>query len=110
MAATCLLLLNDAGILLVSVPYSSGQWLQRCSMNYKRTAAQSFSPLFIGSMAATLKMQVKKMSWSVFQSPIHRVNGCNAGCLYCRPLDLVQGFQSPIHRVNGCNYPIPSAA
>jgi len=52
----------------VSVPYSSGQWLQLHSCAKLSKFFCCFSPLFIGSMAATKevrKMQVKKMSVSV---------------------------------------------
>jgi len=66
----------------VSVPYSSGQWLQR-SIFFRRTQLHSgFSPLFIGSMAATSVAECLGVPELTFQSPIHRVNGCN-GVLYC---------------------------
>jgi len=37
----------------VSVPYSSGQWLQHQPANIDDLLNECFSPLFIGSMAAT---------------------------------------------------------
>jgi len=39
----------------VSVPYSSGQWLQPLTNTFRYHLETSFSPLFIGSMAATGK-------------------------------------------------------
>jgi len=38
----------------VSVPYSSGQWLQHHGTGGSMGSRQCFSPLFIGSMAATV--------------------------------------------------------
>jgi len=52
-------------------------------------------------MAATIKTRRRTNSLASFQSPIHRVNGCNAPHAAV-PFDFVE-FQSPIHRVNGCN-------
>jgi len=91
-----------ANLARVSVPYSSGQWLQpekdfklasvgllfqspihrvngcngvqRCTEQIEITG---FSPLFIGSMAATSGAVIQTITAARFQSPIHRVNGCN---------------------------------
>ncbi len=66
----------------VSVPYWSGQWLQRanpCPQNEGR----------------------------LFQSPIGRVSGCNGSRESER--GTRSSFQSPIGRVSGCNPGLPPA-
>jgi len=113
----------------VSVPYSSGQWLQPTIPTLMPLVWVGFSPLFIGSMAATGRRERPPDQTGSFQSPIHRVNGCNipstvftkgnwtgfsplfigsmaatmAPSTDPRPSHM---FQSPIHRVNGCNQEI----
>ena len=64
------------------------------------TTRMTFSPLFIGAMAAT---RIKKQGHIIaenFQSPFHRGNGCysKVDLYFKRNLD----FQSPFHRGNGC--------
>jgi len=75
----------DHGVIWwVSVPYSSGQWLQPGTTVYSLPTEPA-----------------------PFQSPIHRVNGCNKVEDKAKMSDASE-FQSPIHRVNGCNSPIKS--
>jgi len=60
-------------------------------------------------MAATDTLLQERLPDRAFQSPIHRVNGCNREQRAIFATVLV-GFQSPIHRVNGCNRNLPGAA
>ncbi len=53
-------------------------------------------------MVVTVDELDGKRPYIVFQSPFHRVNGCNF--YQCSLLGLDnRDFQSPFHRVNGCN-------
>ena len=66
------------------------------------SAPASFSPLFIGSIAVTTSRNGNVFRTDSFQSPFHRVNCCN----YDLQRELPDGrrrFQSPFHRVNCCN-------
>jgi len=82
-------------VVTVSVPYSSGQWLQPMRRLSRMThCLYCFSPLFIGSMAATIGKIHEQVADSMFQSPIHRVNGCN-GYWFCSNMDDEEGF-SPL--------------
>ncbi len=61
----------------------------------------SFNPLFIGSKDATRSMLSRQPEFA-FQSPFHRVKGCNrVGLSATGGSD--SKFQSPFHRVKGCN-------
>ena len=112
--------------LALSVPLSSGRWLQQPAEYRRRLDPSPFSPLVIGAMAATIEHGVKAMAslflsvplssgrWlqrinrrrpghahCVFQSPCHRGDGCN---LSGELKDAVGAdFQSPCHRGDGCN-------
>jgi len=77
MAATNLCMGMAPRLQGVSVPYSSGQWLQPWILAMSHHCILGFSPLFIGSMAATRNGHGKRGNQVTFQSPIHRVNGCN---------------------------------
>ena len=61
----------------LSVPLSSGQWLQLYDNKRDDGNLPPFSPLVIGSMAATQERRCHVPAGYSFQSPCHRVNGCN---------------------------------
>ena len=87
----------------LSVPLSSGQWVQQGSRTWPpHRRAGTFSPLVVGSMGATaLAGSYVHPAYGAFQSPCRRVNGCNISRFSgSRGLE---SFQSPCRRVNGCN-------
>ena len=110
----------------VSIPFSSGQRMQLHRRGVHNTTLRCFNPLFIGSKDATMLLEVVLTRGVMFQSPFHRVKGCNefrmprvfrAGGsfnpLFIGSKDATGGrlggwpsnlkFQSPFHRVKGCN-------
>jgi len=114
----------------VSVPYSSGQWLQHSKGNVPNHDDAVSVPYSSGQWLQHVWRQRDNPTLDTFQSPIHRVNGCNldqsGGCSshekvsvpyssgqwLQRTQDSLQPgndveFQSPIHRVNGCNWSVP---
>ncbi len=128
--ATCPDSIRNWLVIIVSVPYWSGQWLQRPSRKRRTRSSRfqspigrvsgcnschivippgmsgCFSPLLVGSVVAT-GQSGKVVKVKSFQSPIGRVSGCNLRST--GNLKLCPQFQSPIGRVSGCNAPSASA-
>ena len=61
----------------VSIPFSSGQRMRLCHASEEGTIIPGFNPLFIGSKDATLPEELRATVKIVFQSPFHRVKGCD---------------------------------
>jgi len=88
---------------IVSVPYSSGQWLQLQQLIEEEGISQGFSPLFIGSMAATkFSARIGIQEDTGFSPLFIGSMAATLGCLQNTHVGALK-FQSPIHRVNGCN-------
>ncbi len=71
----------DGGWGELSIPFSSGQRMQHTAIPLYHHPRRSFNPLFIGSKDATgagISWQGAGMG---FQSPFHRVKGCNETCV-----------------------------
>ncbi len=68
--------------------------------------SRAFNPLFIGSKDATADSGPGRGTSRPFQSPFHRVKGCNYAATI-GAFGAVTSFQSPFHRVKGCNSTLP---
>ncbi len=108
----------------VSVPYWSGQWLQRGSASHRGRRSPVSVPYWSGQWLQRSRARCA-CPRTAFQSPIGRVSGCNMTSSSVRPRGegfspLLVGsvvatdatrrarcasarFQSPIGRVSGCN-------
>ena len=64
--------------------------------------SRSFNPLFIGSKDATWLPVAQPALAGAFQSPFHRVKGCD-GRIPAAGWRSPSTFQSPFHRVKGCD-------
>jgi len=88
----------------VSIPFSSGQRMQLSGWRgIGWLVLRRFNPLFIGSKDATPPPRPRRGGVPPFQSPFHRVKGCNLA-IFLIPLAAYLMFQSPFHRVKGCNH------
>ena len=65
-------------------------------------ASHRFNPLFIGSKDATVAGPTGACGVRMFQSPFHRVKGCDGETVAGESFDTNM-FQSPFHRVKGCD-------
>ena len=63
-------------LVILSVPFSSGQWLLQLARKAAHKRESTFSPLFIGAMVATDEILGDDDPLNIFQSPFHRGNGC----------------------------------
>ena len=113
----------------VSIPFSSGQRMRRVMEVAAELESLCFNPLFIGSKDATpegpsgrggmppvsipfssgqrmrrpsVETRIRKRD-PRFQSPFHRVKGCDAAHAGGMRRLLRRPFQSPFHRVKGCD-------
>ena len=68
----------------VSVPYLTGQWLQRWPPHGLWPWGRCFSPLSHGSVVATRQVRGGPLGLPEFQSPISRVSGCNSPAFCAR--------------------------
>ena len=86
----------------LSVPLSSGQWLQLIALCSNSPLTKSFqSPCHRVNGCNAAAFRKREGRWPAFQSPCHRVNGCNESEYITEKPPCF--FQSPCHRVNGCN-------
>ena len=88
--------------LAVSIPFSSGQRMQ---LHRIRAKCQKLKLVSI-PFSSGQRMQRENTSRTAiriksFQSPFHRVKGCNVR--EYEPGSREYSFQSPFHRVKGCN-------
>ena len=65
----------------VSIPFSSGQRMRLApTWSPGERSSSRFNPLFIGSKDATIRARVREIEQQItFQSPFHRVKGCDPG-------------------------------
>ena len=87
----------------LSVPFSSGQWVQRTFGRETHISLYSpFSPLFVGSVGATQRpapVRVPPPAFSpLFVGSVGATMAANIVSTSC------SSFQSPFRRVSGCNW------
>ena len=88
--------------LVLSVRFSSRQWLLLCNGAVVISKTHPFSPLFIAAMVATLYgRRFDRSAQTGFQSAFHRGNGCYFSAVPSGT-KISPAFQSAFHRGNGC--------
>ena len=89
-------------VTVVSIPFSSGQRMRRGSWGeYAITYNTVSIPFSSGQRMRLAARWGVKLRDLLFQSPFHRVKGCDIP--RAASTMLMRGFQSPFHRVKGCD-------